>query len=51
MESCGLTRKIMLYMQFVSKKKPFMQKWMFVDVSVLECNHKKKAGFDYEFKI
>lgn len=38
-------------MQFVSKKKPFMQKLTLIDTSVLECNHKKKAGFDYEFKI
>lgn len=51
MESRGLARKIMLYMQFVSKKKPFVQKNRLMDLLVLECNHKKKAGFDYEFKI
>ncbi len=38
-------------MQFMSKKKPFMQKGASIDLLVLECNHKKKAGFDYEFKI
>ena len=37
--------------QFVSKKKPFVQKNRLMDLLVLECNHKKKAGFDYEFKI
>lgn len=28
-----------------------MQKGTLIDLLVLECNHKKKAGFDYEFKI
>ena len=38
-------------LQFMQKKKPFMQKEIVFDIPVLQCNHKKKAGFDYEFEI
>lgn len=28
-----------------------MQKVMVFDIPVLQCDHKKKAGFDYGFEI